>query len=169
MYKQLTKANKKLQLARLEQTVMAKGDILALGKLLNSYRFSSPERKIEVNAIRSLLADKTDNHGYAITDEQSQFGVEWLQKILLNKKGELRQSKQVADFEQRDVEIIKNFSRFEFMSFEENSNGYNSHYTPIYRTISTSGEWFDYTVGHWGTPQRLGGGKYRSKLETVMK
>jgi hypothetical protein len=170
MYKAMTKANKKLQLSRLEQETMLKGDILALGKMMNSMRFSSPERKDDIWNIYNLLCDKTSDKGYNITKDQSDFGIDWLKRIILNKKEQLRNSKQAADFREVDAEIIRDFAKFEFVGFEENCYGYgNSHYTPIYRTIGKDGRYFDYTVGHWGTPAIVGRGKYLTKLEKALK
>lgn len=171
MYKEITKANRKLQEARISSRRWTKGDILAFGKMLNSYRFSSDKRKDDINIIACEL-NKTvrTNGGYSITSEQSEFGIEWLKSRILTSKGKLSKSKFAEDFRECDAEVIRNFEKFGFMGFYENENGWSSHYTPIYRTISNDGTFFDYTMfgGQWGRPGIVGRGKVTPKLEKVL-
>lgn len=171
MYKTLTKANKKLQEARINQKTWTKGDILAFAKMMNSFRFSSPERRIEITALHEALYEHIeDNGGYAITEEQSHFGIQWLKDRILTKSGKPSKSKFAADFRDYDVFVIKDFQRFEFMGFYANEYTFNTHYTPIYRTIGKDGRYFDYTMqgGHWGRPIILDRGQITPKLERIL-
>lgn len=168
MYKELTKANLKKQTARIEQTLWTKSDILVFGKMLNSYRFSSNERKDQIMELYGNLKDS-----YKITSEQSQFGIDWLNKLCFTSKGKNRNTKMLEDFMERDFNIVRNFSRFEFVGFNENYNGsYSSYYSPIYRTIDKEGNYFEYTMsgGHWGKPEIVGRGKveYKTKLALAL-
>ena len=168
MYKQITKSNIKLQLKRIDTQLWTKGDILAFAKLLNSYRFSSPERKTQIMELWDKLETRADNQAYSITEDQSQFGIEWLNKICFTKKGKNRDSKQVYDFRDPDFDIVRNFSRFEFVGFHETSNGWNSHYAPIYRTIDKNGYYFDYVARMWQAPEIVGRGRIVTKLEKAL-
>lgn len=172
MYKALTTANRKLQQKRIDSTLWTKGDILAFGKLLNSTRFSSEERRKDICSLREQL-DWTINYngkGYAITEEQSRFGIQWLKSRILTKSGKLSKSKFAQDFRERDAEVIRNFERFEFVGFYANDNGWSNHYTPIYRTIAKDGTYFDYTMvgGQWGSPEVLDWGQITPKLERIL-
>lgn len=170
MYKELTKANEKKQLQRIAQKVWTKSDIGAFGKLLNSYRFSSPERKKQIMDLWSKLEDHAYTNPYSITDEQCQFGIDWLKKICFTLKGKNRDTKMVQDFSRGDYEIVRNFHHFEFVGFHESSNGYNSHYAPIYRTVDKDGNYFDYVARMWQAPEIVGRGtmKLVTKLEKAL-
>lgn len=159
MYKEITKANIKTQEKRINTQVWTKGDILAFAKLLNSYRFSSPERKNQIMNLWSNLEDRTCNIPYDITKDQSDFGLQWLNKICFTSKGKNRDSKMVQDFNSKDFDIVRNFHHFEFVGFHEASNGYNSHCAPIYRTIDKDGNYFDYVARMWQAPEIVGRGK----------
>lgn len=171
MYKELSKANHKLQMKRLNSKVWTKGDILAFGKMLNSMKFSSPERKDAIYKLSDMLYTKTVDFGYDITKEQSQFGIVWLNKICFTTKGKNRNSKMVIDFMERDFNVVKNFAKFEFVGFDS-GNGIHEHYTPIYRTIDKDGNYFDYVARMWAAPEIIGRGKVKrkiSKLERALK
>jgi hypothetical protein len=86
-----------------------------------------------------------------ISPEQSQQGIDWLKKNVINAKGELRDTGMVRDagFTETEANIIKDFKKFELVGFQHDEQSHT--YTPVYRTISNSGEHFDYAVGGgWG-------------------
>jgi hypothetical protein len=85
MYKEITKANMKLQLERINKQLWTNGDILAFAKLLNSYRFSSQERKKQIMDLWDKLETRAYTHSYSITKDQSEFGIEWLKKSALRR------------------------------------------------------------------------------------
>lgn len=159
MYKELSKANAKLQKQRIASKVWTKGDILAFGKMLNSMKYSDKERKDKIWDLYNDLESAIGDFGYEITEEQSNFGIEWLNALCFTKSGKYSRAQKVQDFNGPDFDIVRNFLKFEFMGFYENVNGYYSHYVPIYRTIDKDGNYFDYTVAHWGTPEIVGRGK----------
>lgn len=171
-YQTLTKANMKLQKQRISSKLWTKGDQLAFAKMINSRKWSSKERNDAIYDLMVELENKLDDmeRGYNITQEQSQIGIDYLQTTVLKKNGDLRNSKKAHDFEQYEADIIRNFERFEFMGFYENFQGYHSHYSPIYRTISKDGKYFDYTVaGQWGNPEVVGRGEVKTKLSKALK
>lgn len=168
MYKQLTKANKKKQLDRINSKVWTKGDILAFGKLLNSMRFSGEARKKQTYELYDLLNDRIENSGYAITKEQSEFGIQWLRELVFTKTGKARRSKASDSFTEEDLEVIRNFKRFEFVGFHEDWTGYNSRYTPIYRCIGKDGAYFDYYAFHWEKTEVVNRGKYHEMKGTKL-
>lgn len=168
MYKELTKTNMKKQLQRIDTQVWTKGDIGAFARMLNSYRFSEKERQTQIMELWSKLEDRASDEPYSITDEQSQVGIEWLRKVCFTSKGANRASKEVADFNEREFNIVRNFSHFEFVGFDESSNGYSSHYAPIYRTLDKDGNYFDYVARMWQAPQILATGKKPNALEKLL-
>lgn len=169
MYKQLTKANEKLQNKRIQSQLWTKGDILAFAKMLNSTKFSEPERRKQVMDLWTKLEDRAYDKAYNITLEQSQFGIDWLKKICFTVKGKNRDSKMVADFSRGDFDIVRNFSSFQFVGFDESCNGYNyCHYSPIYRTIDKNGNYFDYVCRMWDAPRIVNRGKLVTKLEKAL-
>jgi hypothetical protein len=163
MYKALTKANKKLQRQRINQTVWTKGDILAFAKMLNSIRWSSKERQ---NDILELWGDMKDE--YQITKEQSNFGIKWLNEVLFKKDGTNRNNKMTQDFREKDFDIVRNFKEFKFVGYDEAVNGFNSHYSPIYRCIDVNGNYFDYVARMWQAPEIVGRGKEKLPLELAL-
>jgi hypothetical protein len=74
----------------------------------------------------------------------------------------------VQDFSRDDYDIVRNFSHFEFVGFHEASNGYNSHYAPIYRTVDKFGNYFDYVARMWQSPEIVGRGKLNSPLQKAL-
>lgn len=170
MYKELTKANEKKQLARISQQLWTKSDIGAFAKLLNSCRRSSKERQTQIMELWNKLETRANNKTYSITLEQSQFGIEYLNKLCFTSKGKNRNSKQVQDFMESDFDIVRNFHHFEFVGFHELSNMYSSHYAPIYRTVAKDGTYFDYVCRMWQAPEIVGRGtmKLVTKLEKAL-
>src|ERR1043165_3775412 len=161
MYKELSKANVKLQKSRIAQKVWTKSDIGAFGKMLNSYRFASLERRAQIMELWSELG-----YDYDITEEQSQFGINWLKALLFTKRGKRSTNKKIADFIERDFQVVENFSYFKFVGFHETC-GYGgcSYYSPIYRAVSKDGRYFEYTMsgGHWGVPEIIDRGSDLSR------
>lgn len=168
MYKQLTKANEKLQNKRIQSQLWTKGDILAFAKMLNSTKFSSKERFKQILDLHAKLEDRAYEKSYSITEEQSQFGIDYLRKICFTVKGLNRKSKLVDDFKESDFNIVRNFSRFEFVGFDELADRYQSHYSPIYRTIDKNGNYFDYVCRMWDAPRIVNRGKLVTKLEKAL-
>jgi hypothetical protein len=165
MYKQISKATMKKHVARLSKELVTKSDINALGKLMNSLRFSEFERRDQIHA---LMNDNLKD-SYKITQEQTEVGIDWLMKNIVNERtGRLRENKLAQDFFERERNIILNFSHFEFVGFEEHANMYSSYYTPIYRTVAKNGQYFDYTAIHWGPCMIVNRGHYPTKLEQAL-
>lgn len=163
MYKEITKATIKKHNTAIQKSMLTKSEIGAICKLMNSMRYSSEERRKQIWDLYSRITET-----YKITEEQTQIGIEWLLKNLFTAKGKERETKLTQDFGSRDFDIVRNFAYFEFVGFQEHSNGYGSHWTPIYRTVAKNGEWFDYTAIHWGPCEIVGRGYYPTKLEKAM-
>jgi len=172
-YKTLTNRNKKLQRERMQLQTWTKSDILAFAKMLNSMRYSDQERRSDIQELHDELVKALDNMpgGYKITEEQSQFGIDWLKKLVFTKRGEISKAKKVENFGEHEAAIIKNFLKFEFMGFYEasfNALG-DAHWVPVYRTIGKDGHYFDYFCAGWKTPQIVGYGQVKTKLQSVLK
>lgn len=90
-------------------------------------------------------------HGfdYAITQEQTDKGIEWLVRTQLKLNGDLRQAKTTFITEDESV-ILKSFSHFRFIGITRcGYNHYNGRYSviaPIYRVFAEDGSYFDYTA-----------------------
>jgi hypothetical protein len=160
------------KLAILDKKVLTKAEISMFARMLNLNQRSKDSDKRE--QVWSLI-EKLDEKNYAITEEQSEFGINWLKKLLFKSNGLLRNTKQVGEFlssighNQEDIlDIVNNFDRFEFVGFHEASSGFYSHFAPIYRTIGKNGRYFDYTARMWQTPEILGTGKGYSPLERAL-
>lgn len=101
--------------------------------------------------LHELLGMFSEGTQIDITSDQSQQGIDWLRKNVVNSKGQLRDTGMVreAGFDQESVHIIQNFQRFELVGFHNDERSHS--YAPIYRTIASDGKYFDYSVsGGWG-------------------
>lgn len=165
MYKEISKRTYLKHINTLKKDLLTKSEINAVAKLMNSLRFSEPDRREQIWALHNdMLKD-----AYKITLEQSQIGIDWLMKNIVNSRTmKLRENKLAQDFNERELNIILNFSHFEFVGFEEHSNNWSSYYTPVYRTVAKNGEYFDYTAIHWGPCMIVNRGTYPSKLERAV-
>jgi hypothetical protein len=163
MLKEITKSNMKVQLNRINTKVWSKSDILAFGKMLNSYSRSSQERKDQIFELLFKL-----DESYDITEDQSAFGINWLTELCFTSKGENRKTKYVEDFRERDFNIVKNFSHFKFVGYHETSTGYYSHYSPIYKCVDKEGNYFEYVARMWQAPEIVGRGKDLLPLELAL-
>lgn len=165
MYKTISNKTYLKHINTLKKDLLTKSEINALGKLMNSLRYSDSNRREQIWALQNDMLKES----YKITAEQTEVGLDWLMKNVVNSRTmKLRENKLAQDFHERELNIILNFSHFEFVGFEEHSNGYASYYTPIYRTVSKTGSYFDYTAIHWGPCMIVNRGFYPSKLEQVM-
>jgi hypothetical protein len=103
--------------------------------------------------LRSKMKNKFIK-GYSITKEQTEIGLEYLNKFMIKKRtGTLTKPAIDSGMTEAHLTVFKNFHKFMFVGYLENMswNGL-SHMTPIYRVISKSGEFFDYSPGHWSLP-----------------
>lgn len=88
-----------------------------------------------------------------ISSDQTQKGIDWLTKSVLNAQGELRNTKLVRDagFDEDEANIIKDFKKFELSGFVNVGRESHPVYAPKYKVISKSGDSFEYFVsGGWG-------------------
>lgn len=94
---------------------------------------------------RDFILDNLEEKEYNITPEQSQKGIEWLNKKCFCKDGRLRKGINEL-FSTWRINILRDFDHFTFIGFYESNNGYVSLFTPIYRVYDKKGNSFDYTV-----------------------
>lgn len=152
-----------------------KSEINELKKLISGSRFGTEERKIDIN---TLLGSKTLSykgtmdlyrHGRhyeaevhlfprpcKITAEQTKLGKEWLLNRYFKKNGGLRKCAE-EDLNNRQVEVIKSLTRFEFvgMLVVYTDNGGTKIMVdslPIYKTFGRVGGNFAYSPIHWEAP-----------------
>lgn len=132
--------------------VWTKSEINALVKCNNAKNFAH-------ESIKELYAELESKSEYgsfehSITKERSDFGIEFLIKRYFKLDGSPRSK---CPFGVREERILKSFKRFTFVGLLANCNAVGSYrwFTPVYRVYSKSGEYFDYTQGHWGTPKIL--------------
>ena len=84
---------------------------------------------------------------FNITPEQTAQGLDWLRRDRMKKH-----------LEQRDQEILADFSHFLFVGIDmENVTRHGSYpqyrCRPVYRVISKTGAWFDYASSPWQSGQ----------------
>jgi hypothetical protein len=158
-----------LHLERIKKGKFEKSEINALTKLFSGSRFTTPERKLELEAFQSLTMDCVDQvrvfsniYGdvmhfkkpMRIMAEQTLTGKAWLKNFFFKKNGEKRNSKNTEYVSDRVLAISKNVSRFEFIGIVicKNPHGGVNNVLPVYRTYNRKGEYFDYSPIHWGQP-----------------
>lgn len=129
-------------LTKLKGETLSENDIKYIKKNLYSMcSTSTPDQKSE-------LHDALDLHdNYKLTQEHTEKGINYLRSKLLKSNGQPRNTKQVRDFTcDRIINIINNFSHFEFICFECVWVGYgnNHQYNPVWRTYDKDGNSFDY-------------------------
>jgi len=89
----------------------------------------------------SAFQDAVDSAGgVPITPEQNEKGRTYLLSRSLRKDGTERVGCRLTDF---DLGILRAFSHHMFVDLY-NIGRVRPHYLPVYRAISTSGEWFEY-------------------------
>jgi hypothetical protein len=101
--------------------------------------------------LHEILAMFEEGKLIDISPEQSQQGIAWLKKNVINAKGELRDTGMVRDaqFNVQDAEVIKNFKEFRLAGFHEDKA--HHIYSPIYLVKAADGNYFNYSVsGGWG-------------------
>jgi hypothetical protein len=138
-------------------------DICSFRKALNGYSRSSLNRED-----REKLLELFERRApYRISREQTLKGIAWLQRYCFKLDGSPRKRKD-SPFESAHLEVIRNFSRFEFVGLKDlrADNPYslslNFHqYIPIYRVIARDGSYFDYSPATWGEVVEL------SQVETA--
>jgi hypothetical protein len=156
----LSKSYIKQKQAIIAKNLLTKSEISMFCRLLNSLKFDkNQEKRDQVWELVNAMEEKAYNTPYDITLEQSQFGIEWLNKMCFTTKGKNRASKMVEDFRERDFDIVRNFFKFEFVGFDESNVGSYNHFAPIYRTIDKDGNYFDYVARMWSAPVIVGRGK----------
>lgn len=166
----MTKQTLKLWQQRMKQKVWQRADINALTKMLN--RNGRTGALMEVWDLTSDLRHVSElprynaavmlfDNSYSITKEQTEFGIEWLNNFSFKSNGEARNTKN--NFDSAQLLIIKNFKKFEFVGVLGFRNGFNQmiQHAPIYRVVSKSGDYFDYTPIHMGNPIVSGGAMVR--------
>src|SRR5690554_6815508 len=124
MLKEISKQNMRKQIERINRQKWTKGDILAFAKLLNSFSRSSSDRQSQILALLDKLEERVYEHSYDITQEQSDFGINWLNNLCFTKQGKNRNNKRVQDFRETDFDIVRNFEKFEFVGFHETHCGW---------------------------------------------
>lgn len=135
-----------------KKKVWLKSEIQAVIKLLNSTNYESGETKNFLESVEFFFGhDKLERK---ITNEQSDFGIEYLNRRYFKLNGKPRSS---SPFSEAENSMIKDFSRFKWVGLHANYNSMGSSrwFTPIYRLYSKSGAYFDYTAMHWGIPEVL--------------
>lgn len=145
---QYTKAFKK-------QT-LKKWELHAFAKLLNTIKWSSPERK---QAIENLFSELHIGYGtdqeYKLTAEHTKQGKEYFQRYCFKLNGEVRKGCQLGT---RELNIVRKFSHFRFVGFYDhyNNGGYDPFYMIVFRVYNKDGNYFDYSPVHWGDPYIVG-------------
>lgn len=83
----------------------------------------------------------------SITQEHSQKGIDYLNRKLFNKKGQARSDAFTLAAGEEFVAAVKDFDSFLFVGFAiVASNVWHNQYMPVYRVITKSGKFFDYTM-----------------------
>lgn len=120
---------------------------------INAYR-ACIHRQRHVDDAFELIMEVNEG-GYSITPEQSEFGIQWLRNACFKADGSLRTSKLAKCFGLAERNVIRNFSHFTFEGVRYQQNPYSGQFstTPIYRTHSENGDYFDYTMEFWGLPE----------------
>lgn len=157
--KSLGKVSKKNAQSRIAAKVLSKSDIGALTKLFNSSRWGGDtQRNADIRELKAAFDSRIDNKDFFdLTQEQTDFGIEWLHNFLFTGSGKLRQGKCVGDFDNHEALVIRNFSGFQLVGLKEHYNGIGTvvMYSPIYRTYDKLGNWFDYAPVMWGVPELI--------------
>ena len=78
-----------------------------------------------------------------ITKEQTQKGYDWLMNQWKTPRGLERKNN---PFGYREQYVLEGFKKFYLVDFYNIGNIYHNYYTPVYRTESESGEYFDYIL-----------------------
>lgn len=106
-----TKLLKKIE----ESNLITESEILLLKRRLNK------GEKIDL--------DYVWNNEIALTPEQNKKGIDFLMNQYITPRGIERKNN---PFGYREIEILKNFSHFEFRGFYDAGNYHNSFYIPLY-------------------------------------
>lgn len=147
------KTLKKYRELMVEGSVWSKSDIQGFSKLVSSTRFTDTDKEYKA-AILELWEVFTDaDLTFAITQEQTDFGIKWLKDTCFKKNGEARESQKVASLGFCDFSIIMNFDHFRFIGYHTEGIGHHNWLSgPVYRVVDTDGNYFDYCVaGPWGS------------------
>jgi hypothetical protein len=139
--------------ALLDKPVWDKQDTLGVAHQLSRLHRGSADKMDEeykyiLHDLLSYFED--DKKTKDISADQTSQGIAWLTKTVLNKGGQLRDTKIVRDagFDEEEAEIIRDFKKFELVGFKD--VGGNT-YAPMYAVISNAGKSFVYFVsGGWG-------------------
>jgi len=145
--KPLSKTCKKY-LDLIKKRKFTKIEIQSFRKALNGSSTISLEEQ-------SLLKQKFyDSKPINITKEQSDFGIAWLKNKAFKLNGQVRKSN---PFGYKELEVIKNFKKFEFSSlYDINHYGNGHQYQPVYKVIAKNGDYFEYVAVAWGDIEIVG-------------
>lgn len=89
------------------------------------------------------LSEIYDSGGFAITEEQTKKGYDWLMNQWKTPRGVERKNN---PFGFREEDILDNFYRFEITGFHNIGNRYHDYYTPAYEVITKDGRSFEYIL-----------------------
>lgn len=131
--------------ALIKKGLMTKSEINGMRKALG---YCSKLTEDDKQAILNMLNGKK----IKISQAHSEQGINYLKKVAFNSKGEPRRTKDFP-FSSHDLQILKNFKEFRLVGLDPIENAYTLWgYNSIWRVHSkTTGEYFDYTCGHWGS------------------
>ena len=161
-FKQVLSYSQRKTLARyleliIEKDVWTKQEIQSFKNAVAATRWDKKSLKSEI--VLDLL-DKLNERDRPIfiTEEQTDFGIDWLRKTLLTSSGKLRNTGLVRNSLLREyhIEIIKNFSHFEFLGYSVQDYRCYSIGSPVYRVVSKFGNYFTYSYN---------GGYYAGRLD----
>jgi len=125
------------------KAVWTKGEINGLRKGLG---YCGPWSDVAKEELSQTI--KTTEFNFKITKDQSKFGVDWLKRTQFRLDGRLRASAFIGE---REASIIKNFKEFRFIGLRFiYVSPYQTDTAPVYRTISKSGDYFDYSCAPMG-------------------
>lgn len=89
------------------------------------------------------LSSIYNSDGFAITEEQTKKGYDWLMNQWKTPRGVERKNN---PFGFREEDILDNFYRFEITGFHNIGNRYHDYYTPAYEVIAKDGRTFEYIL-----------------------
>jgi hypothetical protein len=141
--------------ALLDKPVWEKQEVLGVAHQLSALHRGGSRRDSMDEELKYILHDllsyfEDDKKTKDISADQTAQGIKWLANTVLNKQGQMRNTKVVQDagFEEEEAEVIRDFKKFELVGFKDIGNG---TYAPMYAVISNAGKRFVYFVsGGWG-------------------
>jgi hypothetical protein len=134
--------------AQNKRHVWTEGEILGVRKCIHGLKHADDALTLIMNV---------NEGGFRITQEQSDFGIQFLRSKLFKKDNTCRTSAFARCFGLRERDIVRQFKKFTFEGVRYQCNPYSGQFStsPIYRVHSKGGRSFDYTMGHWSLPEVL--------------